>query len=68
PTVILLEALIDAGEVAYQKEKGYLPGLWVEEFVNIPATLLGDKEQLVQLLCMALSYVREATASRFSPI
>ncbi|MDD9139879.1 MAG: sodium:solute symporter family protein, partial [Candidatus Cardinium sp.] len=68
PTVILLEALIDAGEVAYQKEKGYLPGLWIEETVNIPDTMLGDREQLVQLLCMALSYVREATASRFSPI
>ncbi|MDD9139906.1 MAG: hypothetical protein NQ127_03175, partial [Candidatus Cardinium sp.] len=68
PSVILLEALIDAGEVAYQKEKGYLPGLWVEETTTMPATMVGDREQLVQLLCMALSYVREASASRFSPI
>ncbi|AWN82304.1 High-affinity proline transporter PutP [Candidatus Cardinium hertigii] len=68
PTVIPLEALIDAGEVAYQKEKGYLPGLWVEEADIMPATMLGDRAQLVQLLCMALSYVREASASRFSPI
>ncbi|WP_162534178.1 sodium:solute symporter family transporter [Candidatus Cardinium hertigii] len=68
PTVIPLEALIDAGEVAYQKEKGYLPGLWVEEADIMPATMLGDRAQLVQLLCMAFSYVREASASRFSPI
>ncbi|MDD9140166.1 MAG: hypothetical protein NQ127_04625, partial [Candidatus Cardinium sp.] len=68
PTVILLEALIDAGEVAYQKEKDYLPRLWVEETTTMPATMVGDREQLVQLLRMALSYVREASASLFSPI
>ncbi|MDD9139499.1 MAG: HD domain-containing protein [Candidatus Cardinium sp.] len=68
PSVILLEALIDAGEVAYQKEKGYLPGLWVEVADTMPAMMLGDREQLVQLLCMALSYVRATNASLFSPI
>ncbi|AWN81834.1 hypothetical protein DK880_00513 [Candidatus Cardinium hertigii] len=68
PSIILLEALIDAGEVAYQKEKGYLPGLWVEEFVNMPATMLGDREQLVRLLFLAFSYVRQSSVSPRAPI
>ncbi|AWN81636.1 sodium:solute symporter family transporter [Candidatus Cardinium hertigii] len=68
PTAIPLEALIDAGEVAYQKEKGCLPGLWVEEFVNMPATMLGDREQLVRLLFLALNHVRQSSASFRSPI
>ncbi|MDD9139982.1 MAG: sodium:solute symporter family protein, partial [Candidatus Cardinium sp.] len=68
PKVIPLEALIDAGEVAYQKEKGYLPGLWVEEVVNIPDTMLGDREQLVRLLFLALNHVRQSSASFRSPI
>ncbi|AWN81382.1 High-affinity proline transporter PutP [Candidatus Cardinium hertigii] len=68
PTAIPLEALIDAGEVAYQKEKGYLPGLWVEEVVNIPDTMLGDREQLVRLLFLALNHVRQSSASFRSPI
>ncbi|AWN81638.1 High-affinity proline transporter PutP [Candidatus Cardinium hertigii] len=68
PTAIPLEALIDAGEVAYQKEKGYLPGLWVEEVVNIPDTMLGDREQLVRLLFLALNHVRQSSASFRFPI
>ncbi|MDD9139658.1 MAG: HD domain-containing protein [Candidatus Cardinium sp.] len=68
PSVILLEALIDAGEVAYQKEKGYLPGLWIEEAVNIPDTMLGDREQLVRLLFLAFSYIRQSSVSPRSPI
>ncbi|AWN81776.1 High-affinity proline transporter PutP [Candidatus Cardinium hertigii] len=68
PSIILLEALIDAGEVAYQKEKGYLPGLWIEESVNIPTTMLGDREQLVQLLFLAFSYVRQSSVSFRFPI
>ncbi|AWN81775.1 Sodium/glucose cotransporter [Candidatus Cardinium hertigii] len=68
PSIILLEALIDAGEVAYQKEKGYLPGLWVEEVVHIPDTMLGDREQLVRLLFLALNHVRQSSASFRSPI
>ncbi|AWN81639.1 sodium:solute symporter family transporter [Candidatus Cardinium hertigii] len=68
PTVIPLEVLIDAGEVAYQKEKGCLPGLWVEEFVNMPATMLGDREQLVRLLFLAFSHVRQSSVSPRSPI
>ncbi|AWN81831.1 hypothetical protein [Candidatus Cardinium hertigii] len=38
PSVILLEALIDAGEVAYQKEKGYLvvsESLFIYLFIRI---------------------------------
>ncbi|AWN81640.1 hypothetical protein DK880_00311 [Candidatus Cardinium hertigii] len=68
PTAIPLEALIDAGEVAYQKEKGYLPGLWIEESVNIPDTLLGDREQLVRLLFLALNHVRQSSVSFRSTI
>ncbi|AWN82074.1 High-affinity proline transporter PutP [Candidatus Cardinium hertigii] len=68
PKVIPLEALIDAGELAYQKEKGYLPGLWVEEVVNIPDTMLGDREQLVRLLFLALNHVRQSSASFRFPI
>ncbi|MDD9139878.1 MAG: HD domain-containing protein [Candidatus Cardinium sp.] len=68
PSVILLEALIDAGEVAYQKEKGYLPGLWVEETTTMPATMVGDREQLVRLLFLAFSYVRQSSVSFRSPI
>ncbi|AWN81358.1 High-affinity proline transporter PutP [Candidatus Cardinium hertigii] len=63
PTAIPLVELIDAGEVVYQKEKGYLPRLWIEEAVNIPDTMLGDREQLVRLLFLAFSYVKQSSVS-----